>query len=335
MTGCGFPYFLSMNPRPLHCSAVTIALIFLLAGTVCAVNAYPQSTRKEIAVTFDDLPLNGPQLELARLQIMTRRLLAGIESNHLPVIGFVNESLLYVPGETDARIALLKAWSNAGVELGNHTFGHLGFKDTPLADYEDDFVRGETVIRTILQQRGLKPAYFRHPYLQMGPTKELEESFETFIGARGYRIAPVTIDIMDWMFRAAYTNARNRGDLSMTKEIADDYLRFADIKVRFCEKVAAELFGRSIKHILLLHANELNADNFNRLIAVFRNRGYEFISLSEALKDPAYRYPDQYTATSDWLSQWSHSKGKQFEAPMPPESIRKTYSESMQTGRPE
>jgi peptidoglycan/xylan/chitin deacetylase (PgdA/CDA1 family) len=137
--------------------------------------------------------LNGPRFELARLQIMTSRLLAGIASHHVPAVGFVNESLLYVPGETDARIAVLKTWSDAGVELGNHTFGHVGFKDTPLAEYEDDFVRGETVTRLILKQRGLKPAYFRHPFLQMGPTKEVEQSFETFIGGRGYRIAPITI----------------------------------------------------------------------------------------------------------------------------------------------
>ena len=123
------------------------------------------------------------------------------------------------------------------------------------------------------------------------------------------------------------------GDESMAREIADEYLKFADTKVRFCEKVTGELFGRSIKHILLLHANELNADNFDRLIAVFRNRGYQFISLTEALQDPVYRFPDQYKATSDWLSLWSFSKGKQFEAPMPPEFIQKIYSESLQTGR--
>ena len=317
-----------MNARSLHSSAVNAALTLLLAGTVWAVSVYPQAAQKEIAITFDDLPLNGPRFELERLRIMTSRLLTGIERQHLPAIGFVNESLLYVPGETDARIALLKSWSDAGVELGNHTFAHVGFKDTPLADYQDDFVRGETVTRAILKQRGLKPAYFRHPFLQMGPTKEIEQEFETFIGARGYRIAPITIDIMDWMFRVAYVAARNRGDESMTREIADEYLKFAETKIRFCEKVTAELFGRSIKHILLLHANELNADNFDRLIEVFRNRGYRFISLTEALKDPVYRFPDQYQATSDWLSLWAYSKGKQFEAPVPPESIRKIYSSS-------
>src|SRR6266436_7641331 len=172
---------------------------------VCAQQAAgPHARQKEIAITIDDLPLNGRQFDLKRLRVMTDKLLSGIKANRIPVIGFVNESLLYVPGETDARIALLKAWSEAGVELGNHTFAHLGLKDTPLAEYEDDFVRGDAVTRIVMERRGSKPRYFRHPFLQMGPTKEVEQSFERFIAERGYRIAPVTIDIMDWMFRVAY-----------------------------------------------------------------------------------------------------------------------------------
>src|ERR1700738_2510760 len=176
-------------------------LVTATAGYVGSVHAQPQaaSVRKEVAVTIDDVPLNGPRFELSRLQTMTDKLLSGIKNHQIPVVGFVNESLLYVPGETDARINLLKQWAATGVELGNHTFAHLGFKDTPLAEYEDDFVRGEAVTRIVMQQKGAKPRYFRHPFLQMGPTKVIEKSFETFIAERGYRIAPVTIDIMDWM----------------------------------------------------------------------------------------------------------------------------------------
>jgi peptidoglycan/xylan/chitin deacetylase (PgdA/CDA1 family) len=328
------------NERPSRCTSVrsgynklaifqilvrlTIAALFVSATAVTA-----QSVRKEIAITIDDLPLNGPRFELARLQTMTSRLLDGIERHHIPVVGFVNESLLYVPGETDARIALLKAWADAGVELGNHTFAHVGLKDTPLAEYEDDFVRGETVTKVIMKQHDRTPQFFRHPFLQMGATKEIEHSFESFIAARGYRIAPVTIDIMDWMFRVAYVNARNHGDAAMMKTVASEYLKFASIKFDFCEKVAGELFGRSIKHILLLHANELNADNFDQLVKLIKDRGYVFITLEEALKDPAYGYPDKYQPVSDWLALWASSLGKEFKSPQPADFIQKIYADSL------
>lgn len=288
------------------------------------------SPPKEVAVTIDDLPLNGPRIELDRLRAMTDKLLAGFKRNNMPVVGFVNETLLYVPGETDARLAILKSWRDAGVELGNHTFSHLGFKDATLAQYEDDFIRGEAFTRMLLKEKGQKLRYFRHPFLQMGPTRELEKSFEDFIAERGYHIAPVTVDTMDWMVLAAYSKARATGDSAMMKRVADEYLKLAGEKFDHSERVANELFGHPIKQILLLHANELNADNFDALVKVMTDRGYRFITLEEALKDPAYQYPEKYIPTSDWLGLWSFSQGKRFTSPAPPEFIQKIYAEGQQ-----
>src|SRR5438552_7846574 len=120
---------------------------------------------------------------------------------------------------------------------------------------------------------------------------------------------------MDWMFRVAYANARTQGDAELMKKVSVEYLKFADAKFEFGERVAKELFGHPIVHVLLLHANELNADNFDALVGVIGNRGYQFVTLERALQDPVYQFPDKYQATSDWLSQWSSSKGKKFEAP--------------------
>jgi peptidoglycan/xylan/chitin deacetylase (PgdA/CDA1 family) len=318
------PYQRGGDARASSCFLkVVLASFALLLSTTQA-----SAQTKEIAITIDDLPLNGKQFELARLQVMTDKFLAAIKRQEVPVVGFVNESLLYVPGETDGRIALLRQWANVGIELGNHTFAHVGFKNTPIAQYEDDFVRGDTITRAIMKEKGLKPRYFRHPFLQMGPTLELEQSFEKFIAERGYRTAPVTIDILDWMFRVAYANAITQHDAEMAKRVAAEYLKFADLKFDFCERVANELFARPIKHILLLHANELNADNFDQLIGVFKARGYRFITLEEALKDPAYKFPDKYVATSDWLSHWAFSEGRRFAEPKPPEFIQKIWDES-------
>jgi peptidoglycan/xylan/chitin deacetylase (PgdA/CDA1 family) len=306
-----------------------LALAILSAANVRAQQtAASSSSEKQIAVTIDDLPLNGKQFDLARLRVMTDKLLAAIKRNQVPVTGFVNESLLYVPGETEGRIALLRQWRDAGVELGNHTFAHVGFKDTPIGQYEDDFVRGETITRAVLKEKGSKPRFFRHPFLQMGPTLEQEQSFEKFISERGYRIAPITIDIFDWMFRVAYVQARAQSDEKPMKSIAAEYLKFATVKFDFCERMSSALFGRPIKQILLLHANELNADNFDALVQLIKGRGYHFITLDEALTDPAYQFPAQYKATSDWLNLWAYSKGQPFEAPSPPEFIQKIYADN-------
>lgn len=293
-----------------------LVLLFIFSALIVAQD-------KEIAMTIDDLPLNGPSVKIERLRKMTEKLLAVIKANEIPVVGFVNEGLLYAPNETDERIAVLKMWTDAGVELGNHTFSHLGFKDASLDDFEDDFIRGESVTKILLKPN--KVRYFRHPFLQMGETRALEDSFRKFIDERGVKAVPITMDTMDWMFLAAYAKALNENDKALQKRVTDEYLKFVGLKIDAAEKNSNALFGRNIKHILLLHANELNADNFEAVVKIYKAKGYRFITVEEALKDEIYRFPEKYAPTSDWLSHWAFSQGKKIETPSPPDFVQKIY----------
>jgi peptidoglycan/xylan/chitin deacetylase (PgdA/CDA1 family) len=68
--------------------------------------------------------------------------------------------------------------------------------------------------------------------------------------------------------------------------------------------------GYEVKQILLLHANELNADYAGDLMAMLRTRGYRFITLDAALQDPAYALPDAQAARGpSWLHRWMLAKG--------------------------
>ncbi|HEY8562390.1 MAG TPA: polysaccharide deacetylase family protein [Pyrinomonadaceae bacterium] len=298
-------------------------LLFIFALTLPSYSCVVAAQTKAIAFTIDDLPLNGPAIEIKRLERMTEKILTVTRKNQIPMIGFVNEIQLYVANETDARIGVLKMWSDAGVELGNHTFSHLGFKGVSIEAYEDDFVRGDSVVNLLVKPR--KARYFRHPFLQMGETREIEERFEKFIAERGYKAVPVTIDTMDWMFLAAYAKALKEKDKAFQKRVSDDYLRFVALRIDAGEKIANNLFGRQIKHILLLHANELNADNFAALADIFKDKGYRFITVEDALQDAAYRFPEKYAPTSDWLFHWSLSEGRKIDVPAPPDYIQQIY----------
>lgn len=286
---------------------------------------------REVAITIDDLPLNGPQFEPQRLRVMTSNFLAAIKKHQIPTVGFVNESLLYRTGETDARIAILRMWIEGGVELGNHMFSHLGFSNAPLADYEDDFVRGDAVTRLLMKPN--KPRYFRHPFLQMGKTAEDEKAFEEFIAARGYKAAPVTVDILDWLIAAAFSKARMQNDSEAIKRVSEEYVKFAAQKFDYCDEVAAELFKRPIKHILLLHANELTAENLDALATMLKGKGYQFISVEQALQDPIYQWPETYRASSDRLTHWAFSKGKKLSPPQPPEFLQQPYLDNQRSRR--
>jgi peptidoglycan/xylan/chitin deacetylase (PgdA/CDA1 family) len=166
----------------------------------------------------------------------------------------------------------------------------------------------------------------------MGTTYEIESRFERFLETRGYRIAPVTIDTMDWMFLSAYNDAKKSGDREALKRVSEEYLKFAAAKFEAAEKASNEMFGRPIRHILLLHANELNADDLDSLFAGLEKRGYKFVTLEWALDDAIYRFPDKYIDTSDWLSHWAFAKNKKIEAPAPPEFIQKAYADAQKRG---
>jgi len=64
--------------------------------------------------------------------------------------------------------------------------------------------------------------------------------------------------------------------------------------------------------ILLLHLNQLEADHVGELLALLRKWGYRFISLSEALSDPAYTLPDAYLGEEGigWVERWTLTMGK-------------------------
>ena len=310
--------------------ALTICSLLVSGAVLAQTSAVP----KRVVITIDDLPLNGPDIGLDRLRAMTKKIADSIKKNRVPAVGFVNESQLYRNAETDDRIAVLKMWVDAGVELGNHSYSHLGFAGTPLAVYEDDFIRGDTVIKLLMKKAGRRVRFFRHPFLQMGDTPELERAFEDFLTARGYRIAPVTVDSLDWLILSAYRKSQTERDDKMRRQVFDDYLKYLDARFENSEKLAEALFGRSIDQILLLHANELNAENFDRLIEVIRRRGYEFIPLEQALNDPAYRTPDKYSPTSDWLANWAASKGVRYDGPPVPDYMRKIYDEAQKQSSP-
>lgn len=90
-----------------------------------------------------------------------------------------------------------------------------------------------------------------------------------------------------------------------------EYMRYVESVVSFFERRSVEVVGREVPQILLIHASQLNADLMPELLAMFRRRGYTFVSLDKALKDEAYRLPEEYAGRGgfSWIHRWSKTKG--------------------------
>jgi peptidoglycan/xylan/chitin deacetylase (PgdA/CDA1 family) len=243
---------------------------------------------------------------------MTTKLLATLKEQKAPAVGFVNEQKLYKIGEVDDRIKALNLWLDEGFELGNHTFKHTSLNAVPLQAWEEDLVRGETVTRILLFQHHMKMRYLRHPYLDTGRDLQTRREAEAFLAARGYQIAPVTMDAWDWMYAGVYADARKRGDTALEKQLVDSYLSYTSTVFDYNEKASKELLGYEPKQVLLLHANWLEAEHIGELLDLLKKRGYQFITLQEALSDSAYSMPDEYVGLegTGWIDHWAVTRGR-------------------------
>lgn len=310
-----------------------LLLAAALAACIPAADVISQtvSTERAVAITFDDLPATGAGMvrnDPAGLREMTRKLLAAVREHNVPAIGFVNEGKLFHPGATredaEGRVAVLRMWLEAGLELGNHTYSHRDLNVTPLQEFQADVVRGETVTRKLSQAAGKPLRYFRHPFLHVGERLEKRRAFETFLSAHGYTVAPVTVDNDDFVYAAAYARALRRGDAAAAERIGDDYLRYIDEVFAFFEAATRQVVGRDIPHVLILHANSLNGDRFGEVARAIARRGYRFIPLEDALRDEAYRRPDTFVGapSNSWLNHWEITAGRgPIPTPPPPEWV--------------
>lgn len=275
---------------------------------------------RRIAVTIDDLPWARVDTILpADLQARHAALMAQLRQADVPVVGFVNENKLEVDGQVQpARVQMLRDWLDAGYGLGNHTYSHMDLNARGVAAFQQDFLRGEQVLRPLLAERGQRPQWMRHPYLRAGRTAEDRAAMDGFFRDHGYRVAPVTVDNGEWVWAFAYANVMNEQPPSAAREatlaqLRKGYVPYMLNKLDYYERQSQALLGYALPQVWLMHANELNAATFAELVAATRRRGYRFITLEEALLDPAYaRGAEGYNGRygPSWLHRWAMAENK-------------------------
>jgi peptidoglycan/xylan/chitin deacetylase (PgdA/CDA1 family) len=282
-----------------------ILAISMVAASLCAIGASPANAG-EVAITFDDLPVFGLYAPMPEAQRVTAELLDGFKLHHWKVTGFVNEIQL-AEWDRPSRIDLLNRWLDAGMDLGNHSYSHLSLTSTPVDAYIADVARGETVTKTLLAQRGRHERWYRHPYLETGPTLAIRQQFEGWLAAHGYQVAPVSMENSDWVFAEPYDEALKRGDTAAATHIRDAYLTFTRQIIPWYRAAAKDVLGREPAFVFLLHASRLNAVSIDALDTIFQENHLHSITLDKAMTDPAYRIPDTYAgpAGMGWVTRWS------------------------------
>lgn len=247
-----------------------------------------------VAITFDDLPWNGPGYSHAEIEELTDSLLATLALRDVPAVGFVT-----CRGVRDGA-PILRRWLAAGLELGNHSHSHRDLNATSLDEWLGDAQRCDAILRDVT---GGPVRWFRYPMLHQGDVPAVRDSAARALAGWGYANAHVTIDNSEWLLARAYDIAMRDGDEAEAAAVAEAYVAHLLDAARHFRAVARAKFGREVDHVLLLHANALAARHLDRLLDALAADGFEIASLDEVLADPIYARVDEYVGPTglSWI----------------------------------
>ena len=259
------------------------ALALPLAG--CVAPATAPKAAPQLAITIDDLPIHGPipagetPLDVARRMTEALRI-AGVSTAY----GFVNGGWTKTDPKT---VEVLEVWRRAGVPLGNHSWSHANVNALDPADYEAEIAKNEPLLQGLMAGEDWR--WFRYPFLAEGDSPERRSAIRAILARRGYRIADVTMDFSDWRWTAPYARCRTLGDEAAVAELERLYLDAAREGIAFYRGLSQSLYGRDIAYVLLMHTGSFDARMLPRLIDLYREQGFRFVSLDQAERDPVYR----------------------------------------------
>jgi peptidoglycan/xylan/chitin deacetylase (PgdA/CDA1 family) len=237
-----------------------------------------------LALPVDDLPLHGPlpartdELEVAKQMIAAFKA-AGVTD----VYGFANGNWTVRQPRT---AAVLSAWRDAGFPLANHGWSHRSADAATAAEYEQEIARNERLLERL--GSGTDWRWFRYPYLHEGQDSAKRDTVRSILARRGYRVASVTMDFSDWQWTAPYARCRDSGDEASIAQLETLYLAAARENADFSRALSRGVYGHDIPYVLLTHVGAFSARMMPRLLALYRDMGFQFVSLPEAEADAAY-----------------------------------------------
>ena len=246
--------------------------------------AIPFATSQQIAFTWDDLPAHSalPPGE-TRVEI-GRKLIAAMQGERMPpVYGFMNG--VQLDREPDSA-PMLKDWTYAGYLLGNHTWSHMNLNTMDLVDWEADLRKNEPLLDKYAE--GNDWHWLRFPFLAEGDTSAKRADARAFLAAHGYRIAAVTMSFGDYMWNEPYARCVAKNDTTAIAQLESSYLQAAAEDADFRRAMSKALFSHDIPYVLLMHIGAFDARMLPRLLKLYRDKGFTFISLQDAENDPFY-----------------------------------------------
>ena len=260
---------------------------------------------QKVAITMDDLPLNGMLPPGVTRAETTRNVLAVLKKRHVPAVyGFINAKKL--EGNGDGAEALM-LW--AGAEpVGNHTYSHMDLEQNTVEAFEREIEENEPALELLDAKDHWH--WLRYPYLHEGDTVEKRRAVRAYLKAHGYRIAQVTLDWEDYLWNTAYARCVAKGDTKSIEWLRSSYLNTASEFLDLGREQAKLIYGHEINYVLLMHLGAFSSAILPDALDLLKKKGFKLVTLEEAESDPAYE-EDPDSALHDagtLLDQWMQVK---------------------------
>jgi peptidoglycan-N-acetylglucosamine deacetylase len=264
----------------------------VLLGGLClpilaalAISSAAGQQRAKVAITVDDLPVHGDLPSTMTRAEIAKKMIEVFKAKGVPgVYGFVNAKNI---GGDQEKADVLATWANSGFPLGNHTFSHIDLNTVSAEAFEEEIAMNEAPLRSFLGTGDWH--WFRYPYLHEGDTLAKRSAVRKYLSDHGYKIAQVTLDFGDYAWNNPYARCVGKQDTPAIEWLKSSYLSTASSDIALDRKLSVMLFGRDIKHVLLLHIGALDSIMLPDLLDLLKKQGFDFVSLEEAEKDPAYQ----------------------------------------------
>jgi len=268
----------------------------------------------KVAITVDDMPGGGLEVIGYSHVQMVKDMITVLQAHRITAAtGFIVGTMI----ETyPARFEALDAWVQAGFWVGNHSYSHHHIAEVGVPAFMSDVLKNRTLVDALEKRTGQEQSYFRYPYLEEGRTREERRSLAQLLERERYTLTRVSVTFGDTDWVEAYLRCQEQGDNLSLLALDRSYLAHALAYLRWSVEAADDVLGHAIPHILLLHVNVPTAKNFDALLHLYEAQGVQFISVEEALREPAYTaYYD--APQDDLLTQASGALGR----PHPPKPV--------------
>ncbi|HXK59212.1 MAG TPA: polysaccharide deacetylase family protein [Acidobacteriota bacterium] len=261
-------------------------LIFVLCGAFVIQDATP--AEKKILLTFENMPATKP-LGFWSPREISNMILRALEANKIKAVGFVVGEKIE---EDPSSFIVLEDWASRGHILGNQTFGNVDLNELSAEDFLHHAADGQKPIWAASKRFKFNFRYFRFPQLHEGNNARKRKEVRQALLNGGYQIVPVTVKTSDFRFNRPFID-RQKSQASQ-EDLKSSYLQHVGEMLDYAEKQSTAVFGRQITQILQLRAGIATGHFLEDLISMLRQRGYQFVSLPEALEDPAFQTEETY-----------------------------------------